>query len=261
MRCTNCNSELPGGALFCGVCGQKLGGKTNVNNTVCPVCGAKSDQNSGFCTRCGYSFKKKSRQSKSRNDVRSTNILIAFIIILVICLAVMAYVLYRYNAGTYSDGRIPFRGNSEVGDSFSGDSISAEYEFETIGSIVNNVDIEDDDVSEDVEDDTDYGFEAFDKDEEYEEEEYEDEDYIFPSDTVYIREKDLARKSRDEIALIRNEIYARHGYIFHTEPFKSYFESKEWYHPNENFSESLFNEIEEANKDFLVNYEKDMGWR
>ncbi len=87
------------------------------------------------------------------------------------------------------------------------------------------------------------------------------QEYLFPSNTTYITEYDLASKSKDEIALIRNEIYARHGYIFTTDECKNYFFSKTWYSPNPYFDESLFNPIERANKETIVNYEIKMGWR
>ena len=86
-------------------------------------------------------------------------------------------------------------------------------------------------------------------------------EYLFPSDSVYITESDLYGKNREEIALIRNEIYARHGYIFNTEKYSEYFSAKSWYRPNADFDESLFNEVEKANKDFLVEYENNRGWR
>lgn len=85
--------------------------------------------------------------------------------------------------------------------------------------------------------------------------------YLFPSDQVYINVYDLYGLTKEDVALIRNEIYARHGYIFNTEPFKSYFVAKEWYVPNVYFNENLLNEIEKANKDFIVEYEKAQGWR
>lgn len=90
---------------------------------------------------------------------------------------------------------------------------------------------------------------------------YTNDIFMFPSDKEYISEDDLRYKSKDEVAMIRNEIYARHGYVFNTEPYKSYFESQEWYAPNYNFDDSLFNAIEKANKDFIVEYEETMGWR
>ncbi|WP_241428102.1 YARHG domain-containing protein [Clostridium sp. DJ247] len=32
--------------------------------------------------------------------------------------------------------------------------------------------------------------------------------------------------SKEELALVRNEIFARHGYVFQTDPYKSYFNGK-----------------------------------
>lgn len=87
------------------------------------------------------------------------------------------------------------------------------------------------------------------------------DEYLFPSDRVYITGSDLDYRGRYEISLIRNEIYARHGYIFKTEPYKTYFEDKDWYYPNEYFSESSFNDIEKANVKFITEYERSMGWR
>ena len=48
---------------------------------------------------------------------------------------------------------------------------------------------------------------------------------------------------------MRNEIYARHGYIFGTEPYKSYFNSKSWYSPDSSFKgdDKELNEYEVAN--------------
>jgi len=85
--------------------------------------------------------------------------------------------------------------------------------------------------------------------------------YLFPSDRVYITEGDLYGLSKEEVAYVRNEIYARHGYIFQTEPYKSYFARKSWYYPNVYFDESSFSAVERANKEFIVDYEVRMGWR
>ena len=83
---------------------------------------------------------------------------------------------------------------------------------------------------------------------------------IFPSDRQYITASDLSGLSPTEVSMIRNEIYARHGYIFRKEPFKSYFESQPWYVPNQYFTEDEFSAIEKANKTFIVEYERNMGW-
>ena len=88
-----------------------------------------------------------------------------------------------------------------------------------------------------------------------------DVDFLFPSDVKLISESDLDKHTKEEVAIIRNEIYARHGYIFKTEPFITYFNGKSWYSKNENFHEGMLNDIERANREFIVAYEQKRGWR
>lgn len=59
----------------------------------------------------------------------------------------------------------------------------------------------------------------------------------------------------------RNEIYARHGYIFNDAEIRAYFEKKPWYTgtvKSEDFSSSVFNDYEYKNVTFL---KKTPGWR
>lgn len=75
-------------------------------------------------------------------------------------------------------------------------------------------------------------------------------DYIMPySDSTYLSTSDISQYNKSTLALIRNEIYARHGYVFNNDPFKSYFNSKSWYHPNPSFKgdDSELNEYEIKN--------------
>ena len=56
------------------------------------------------------------------------------------------------------------------------------------------------------------------------------------------------------IHLAKNEIYARHGYIFKNEDLNNYFKGQLWYEPSitpENFKDSLFNKNEQANLKLL----------
>ncbi len=56
------------------------------------------------------------------------------------------------------------------------------------------------------------------------------------------------------IHLAKNEIYARHGYIFKSEDLNNYFKGQIWYEPSvspENFKDSLFNKNEQANLKLL----------
>lgn len=84
-------------------------------------------------------------------------------------------------------------------------------------------------------------------------------DFIFPnSSTQELFEYDLENLTKYELGIARNEIYARHGYIFNQEPFKSYFESKDWYVPNSEFK-GLDNDlypVEYKNVHLILEYEK-----
>lgn len=56
------------------------------------------------------------------------------------------------------------------------------------------------------------------------------DDYIIEDSYYrYLTKDELKKYDKYTLSLIRNEIYARRGYAFQTEPFKSYFNSKEWY--------------------------------
>jgi hypothetical protein len=57
------------------------------------------------------------------------------------------------------------------------------------------------------------------------------------------------------IHLAKNEIYARHGYIFKDEDLNNYFNGQLWYEPSvksENFDERVFNDYEKANLRLLT---------
>lgn len=91
------------------------------------------------------------------------------------------------------------------------------------------------------------------------------DEYILPfSDVEYLSEYDLMGLSKDELKIARNEIYARHGRMFNDANLQAYFNSCSWYTPSispENFSDSMLNEVEIANRDLIVSYETEMGYR
>lgn len=93
----------------------------------------------------------------------------------------------------------------------------------------------------------------------------ETQDYILQySDSQYIGADDLLGLTAEECRIARNEIYARHGRIFADESLQAYFEALDWYYPQytaEEFDDSMLNEYEIANRDFIVGYEKAQGYR
>ena len=81
-------------------------------------------------------------------------------------------------------------------------------------------------------------------------------EYPFTS-TRKVTEEDLYYKSAAELRIMRNEIYARNGYIFDNEELHYYFSQKSWYKPEKPYiKESEFSEIEKHNIDFIKLHEK-----
>ena len=92
------------------------------------------------------------------------------------------------------------------------------------------------------------------------------DDYILPnSDSEYISDSDLDGLTADECRLALNEIYARHGRKFNDPDYRAYFNSKSWYNgtidPDDFDDTALFNKYELANRDYIIDYEKRMGYK
>lgn len=89
--------------------------------------------------------------------------------------------------------------------------------------------------------------------------------YLWPTDSQYLSSSDLRGFSRDTVAAIRNEIYARHGYAFTTARWQTYFAGKTWYDRDSTCTDSTIkarlSSIERANISTIVAYEESQGWR
>lgn len=76
------------------------------------------------------------------------------------------------------------------------------------------------------------------------------------SDGQYCTEKDLSHMCAYDLYLARNEIYARHGYIFDNPDLQEYFGDMEWYNPTtKDVSDSALNEYEKANIELILSLE------
>lgn len=87
-------------------------------------------------------------------------------------------------------------------------------------------------------------------------------DYIEQfSNVEYLKEKNLRKYDKETLALIRNEIFARHGYVFSTEVYKKYFNSKYWYSPNPSFKggDSELNKYEIENVKLILKIEESLN--
>lgn len=89
---------------------------------------------------------------------------------------------------------------------------------------------------------------------------YNEKGYILSdSGTKLLTNDDIAGLSKDELALARNEIYARHGRKFKMAVYQDYFNKCSWYsiNPNYNYADdnSNLNEIEAKNVAFILKAE------
>ena len=89
--------------------------------------------------------------------------------------------------------------------------------------------------------------------------------YILPtSNSQYLTMEDLAGLTKEQCRLARNELYARHGRRFDDTELQGYFDSCDWYAGTilpADFDDSVLNEYEIANRDLIVQYETEMGYR
>lgn len=71
-----------------------------------------------------------------------------------------------------------------------------------------------------------------------------------------LTENDVIGLSKNELRIMRNWIYARHGYSFRSQDLHIYFSKFEWYHPQ--YTEvpyNLLSEIEQRNIELIKRYE------
>ena len=68
-------------------------------------------------------------------------------------------------------------------------------------------------------------------------------------------EDDLVGKSKLDLKIMRNTIFAMHGYIFKTKDMKEYFSKQPWYKPQKENVNSELSSIENKNIQFLKKHE------
>ena len=78
---------------------------------------------------------------------------------------------------------------------------------------------------------------------------------LFATNKQYYTKENFENEPKLVILLAKNEIYARHGYIFKNEDLYNYFMGCVWYNPTckaEDFDDSVLNEYEKANLEILA---------
>lgn len=80
-------------------------------------------------------------------------------------------------------------------------------------------------------------------------------DYPFVSSRK-ISEKDLDGYATFELRIMRNEVFARYGYIFKSEDLNLHFSKKKWYTPKHSNVDIFVSDIEAANLELITEIEK-----
>jgi len=70
-----------------------------------------------------------------------------------------------------------------------------------------------------------------------------------------LTDSDLQGISKSELRIMRNEIFARHGYIFKSDDLKEHFGNQSWYSPKYADVNSMLTNIEQKNVRFILSYE------
>ena len=83
---------------------------------------------------------------------------------------------------------------------------------------------------------------------------------VLPGDMEFFEDRALTEQnlhglSLHELLLLRNEIYARHGRMFHADWLQQYFSFQPWYNADENFKDEELSGTDKVNVETIVKYE------
>lgn len=80
--------------------------------------------------------------------------------------------------------------------------------------------------------------------------------YEVNASNTLLEKEQVENLSRGDLTIIRNAIYARHGYSFKSRPLRVFFDAQSWYIPVHNDIKADFTALEKKNIELLLRYEK-----
>lgn len=197
----------------------------------CPKCGAKISSKAVACPKCGTEASQFDaiRNDKSLKGGNSKKTILAVIITAISVLAIVSIVYFAFLKPKGSEG-------ASFEDEYSA-VLAEEVSPETDERAVESLEMED--IKETAEPESSLPMERF----------YE------ISEKRLLIEDDIARFSKSELRIIRNQLYARHGYIFKSQDLTDYFSQFDWYSPSSSDVTSKLSDIELKNVDFIKAHE------
>lgn len=80
--------------------------------------------------------------------------------------------------------------------------------------------------------------------------------YEINASNTLLTKSQVENLKRGDLIIIRNTIYARHGYSFKNRPLRIFFDAQDWYIPVHSDIKSDFTKIEKENIKLLFKFEK-----
>jgi hypothetical protein len=80
------------------------------------------------------------------------------------------------------------------------------------------------------------------------------EGYLTPADRV-VTAAELHDRSKAELRVMRNEVYAHHGRVFQDAELQNYFSKKSWYRQNPAYSDGLLTDVDKENARVIQEFE------
>lgn len=250
MFCKECGTQLLDDAQFCPNCGEKV---TNVISIEGAGTIKQVKDTIEIPEQSPIHIEKETVQN-FENSKPQKSIFRYLIIVIAVLLIVVFIVVFR---GKFANSQNDIE-NEPVMNDIEDESLSDDKIYDEVEQEENNSSVLDSD-DESTEQQYEYSDEIINS------ETNTDLEYILPeSDSRYLEIADLEGMTADECRIARNELFARHGRLFDDEELQAYFNSKSWYMGTiepDDFSDDMFNEYEIANRELIIQYEKEQGYR
>ena len=231
MKCKYCNADIEQDAQFCPSCGKDL---SKFNK--CIKCGELLDCDTVFCPHCGTEQPHEEKVEVKENGFKKWLLIISVIVLL---LGAGAWYLFS-NGFLFGDSS-----NVAVAETVDSDSITVVDETENDPVAVEAAEAR-------------QAMEEGIKELEEEEARSEDDGYDSTLSERKLTGEDLEGKTKKELELMRNSIYARYGYRFKRDDLFSHFSQFRWYNPTTSEMSTVYSsmsEIEKYNVDLIKKYE------
>lgn len=79
--------------------------------------------------------------------------------------------------------------------------------------------------------------------------------YAYASENMLSIEE-VENMTKTDLRMMRNEMYARHGYSFKMKDMRAYFENQDWYMPMNTDVRNMLTPVEKKNEELIKRYEK-----